>query len=463
MSLRARLIVAMAVVGVVLVLAAIAITRTTETHLLHQLDDRLVDGIGAAQGYERRFGPGSAPGPLGEYYVGLIHDDGTLRDLALPVTAGQPPDIPVDDYVDLQPGEKTFFSAGSDGGPRYRVLATRASEGGPVFFVGTSREDVDDAISRLIAVEVVATAAIVAVLALVTFWVVRLGVRPIKRMTATASGIAAGDLSVRVPEGVAGTESGDLGVALNQMLGRIEEAFDERARSEDRLRRFVGDASHELRTPVTTIRGYAELYRSGGLDDDEELHEAMRRTEQEAIRMGALVDDLLLLARLDEGRPLERVPVHLDELAEDAVRDARAVDPQRRITATVKRPAQVLGDDGRLRQVVANLVRNALVHTPDGTPVEVTVDRNDGRAILEVRDEGPGMSADVASKAFDRFYRADPSRVRSRGGTGLGLAIVQSTITAHGGDVLLDTAPGRGTVVRIELPAAPGSAPSASP
>jgi two-component system OmpR family sensor kinase len=303
----------------------------------------------------------------------------------------------------------------------------------------------------LITLELAATGAIVAVLALVTFWVLRLGVRPIKRMTETASSIAGGDLSHRVPEGVPGTEAGDLGLALNGMLGRIEDAFDERTRSEDRLRRFVADASHELRTPVTTIRGYAELYRSGALDDDDELREAMRRTEQEAMRMGSLVDDLLLLARLDQGRPLEREAVDLSELAQDAVRDAHAVDPDRPISASVPGPVIVVGDDGRLRQVVGNLVRNAIVHTPAGTPVKVRVKRVDGRARLEVRDEGPGMSSDVAAKAFERFYRADASRTRARGGSGLGLSIVDATVRAHDGVVSLDTAPGRGTTVRIEF------------
>ena len=229
------------------------------------------------------------------------------------------------------------------------MLAQRPGNGEAALVVATQREDVDDAISRLVRVELAATGAIVAILALVTFWVVRLGVRPIKRMTATASGIAAGDLSQRVPEGVSGTEAAELGTALNQMLGRIEEAFDERTRSEDRLRRFVGDASHELRTPVTTIRGYAELYRSGGLDDDDELREAMRRTEQEAIRMGALVDDLLLLARLDQGRPLERAPVELGVLAEDAVRDARA----RGSRARHHRHGAAAGPRARRRQSLA--------------------------------------------------------------------------------------------------------------
>jgi two-component system OmpR family sensor kinase len=349
-------------------------------------------------------------------------------------------------------GERVFFSVDSDGGARYRVLAQRPVDGDGVLVVATQREDVDAAIARLVRVEVAATAAIVAILGLVTWWVLRLGVRPIKQMTHTASGIAAGDLSQRVPEGVSGTEAAELGTALNQMLGRIEEAFEEKARSEERLRRFVGDASHELRTPVTTIRGYAELYRTGGLAGDE-LDEAMRRTEQEATRMGALVDDLLLLARLDQGRPLEREPVALGLLAEDAVRDARAVDPERPIVANVTRDVSVLGDDGRLRQVLANLVRNAMVHTPAATPIAITVDRVDRRAVLEVRDEGPGMNAEVASKAFERFYRADPSRVRSSGGTGLGLAIVQAIVTAHDGTVALETEPGRGTTAHIELPA----------
>ncbi len=461
MSLRARLIVAMAVVGVVLVLAAIAITTTTESHLLGQLDDRLQEVALRQQG----FGPGPRPGgdfrddgPVSSFYVAFVDSTGAseVHDKAVSRDGYQPdPKLPVNEIANLGPGQHAYYSVKSDGGPRYRVLAVRPADGDPAIVVGTARNDVDNAIRRLVTVEVLATAAIVAVLALVTFWVIRLGVRPIKQMTATASGIAGGDLSSRVPEAPTGTEAGELGVALNQMLGRIEEAFDERTRSEDRLRQFVGDASHELRTPVTTIRGYAELYRAGGLEEGDELREAMRRTEQEAIRMGRLVDDLLLLARLDQGRPLERTPVHLEVLVEDAVRDARAVDPQREITASIDHRATVLGDDGRLRQVVGNLVRNALVHTPEGTPVHVRVYRTTEIAILEVHDDGPGMSDEVAAQAFERFYRADPSRVRSRGGTGLGLAIVEATVNAHGGTVVLDTGPGRGTTVRIELPVAP--------
>ena len=317
MSLRARLIVAMAVVGIVLVFAAIAITRTTKTYLVGQLDDRLEETAGTSQRLPR--GPRRSAAVRNPTSVRSARSSSPATTTMTcspstacrtrPVRRHRCPTSRSTACSRCEPGEREFFSVGSQGGPRYQVLAQRAGNSDAALVVATTREDVDDAISRLVRVELAATGAIVAILALVTFWVVRLGVRPIKRMTATASGIAAGDLSQRVPEGVSGTEAAELGTALNQMLGRIEDAFDERTRSEDRLRRFVGDASHELRTPVTTIRGYAELYRSGGLDDDDELREAMRRTEQEAIRMGALVDDLLLLARLDQGRPLERAPV----------------------------------------------------------------------------------------------------------------------------------------------------------
>jgi two-component system OmpR family sensor kinase len=274
-------------------------------------------------------------------------------------------------------------------------------------------------------------------------------------MTGTATAIAAGDLSARVPDERAGTEAGELGVALNRMLGSIEAAFDERERSQDRLRRFVADASHELRTPVTTIRGYAELYRAGALEDRDELGEAMRRTEQEAIRMGSLVEDLLQLARLDQGRPLERAPVDLGVLVDDAARDARAVSPGRAV-AVVRpdgRPLVVLGDEARLRQVVANLVGNALVHTPEEASIELRAGPADGGgAWLEVADRGPGMPPEVADRAFERFYRADPSRSRHKGGSGLGLSIVEATVAAHGGRVSLTSEVGAGTTVRIELP-----------
>jgi two-component system OmpR family sensor kinase len=261
-----------------------------------------------------------------------------------------------------------------------------------------------------------------------------------------------------VPEERAGTEAGDLGVALNGMLGRIEDAFDQRASSEARLRQFVADASHELRTPVATIRGYAELYRTGGLGAASDLADAMRRTEEEAMRMGGLVDDLLHLARLDQGRPLEQRPVDLAQLARDAVHDAAALAPDRSIAVEAPSTLTVLGDEARLRQVLANAVGNAVVHAP-GASVRVRVAEHDGGAVVEVVDDGPGMSPDDAARAFERFYRSDASRDRHQGGSGLGLSIVDATVRAHGGRATRDPAPGGGTRIRVELPARPPEHP----
>ena len=277
--------------------------------------------------------------------------------------------------------------------------------------------------------------AVLGVLGLVIWWVIHLGVRPVQRMTATAGAIAAGDLCQRVAEGTPGTEAGDLGVALNGMLGRIEEAFDQRAASEARLRQFVADASHELRTPVATIRGYAELYRDRrARRQPAELDDAMRRTEQEAVRMGTLVDDLLHLARLDQGRPLERAPVDLGQLVEDAVRDARAVEPDRETSPLIAGAGDVLGDRARLHQVLANLVANALVHAP-GAPIEVTVRarrrrRGDRGARTRARDGArrtrPAPSS--ASTAPTRRGAATTAAAAS------GSSIVDATVRAHGGD-----------------------------
>jgi two-component system OmpR family sensor kinase len=247
---------------------------------------------------------------------------------------------------------------------------------------------------------------------------------------------------------------GRLARTLNAMLDRLQAAFEERRASEARLRRFVADASHELQTPLTSVRGYAELFRRGAARDPDDLDMAMARIEAEATRMGVLVDDLLTLARLDQGRELRREPVDLVPLARDLVHDARVVDPGRPIDLEADGSVVVAGDDPALRQVLGNLIANARVHTPPGTPVTVRVRARDAMAVVEVADRGPGLAPEHAERVFERFFRADPSRARASGGTGLGLSIVAAVAEAHGGSAEVDSAPGRGATFRIVLPLA---------
>jgi two-component system, OmpR family, sensor kinase len=366
---------------------------------------------------------------------------------------------------------------------------------------------------QLATIDLIVGLVVLALLGLVGVVVVRSSLRPLKEIEATAGAIAAGDLTRRVPERDPQTEVGSLGRSLNVMLSQIETAFDARSqseesarRSEERMRQFVGDASHELRTPLTAIRGFAEYYRQrGGVkssSDDasaatpngsgklapEDLDRIMRRVEQEAARMGVLVEDMLMLARLDQQRPLDRNTVDLLTLAADAVHDARVVAPDRQINLSVGSGAALLinGDEVRLRQVIGNLMSNALSHTPAGTPIDVHLrsgsmaeiqaatatpapvmaDRDglagsagsaQSAAVLEVTDQGPGLSAEQASHAFERFYRADAAR--TTGGNGLGLAIVAALVAAHGGAVWVKTQPGQGATFAIALPLAPEAVP----
>jgi two-component system OmpR family sensor kinase len=458
MSLRARLLLGMGLIALVLGISAVVIARTTEDHLIDQVDAQLrVVGpqLGGARPQQDPSNPGQGgqnPPRLSDLYVGRVTAGGDLEAIYTPDRTDDAPTpvVDEDDITALQGGHAITVDS-TDGDVRYRMLARAEGRLGTMAVAALPLTDVDDAVHRLIVVEALAVLGVLAVLGLVTWWVVRLGIRPLRRMTATAGAIAGGDLSQRVATSQPGTEAGDLGIALNGMLGRIEEAFDERTESEARLRQFIADASHELRTPVATIRGYAELYRTGALTGEEDLADAMRRTEKESVRMGDLVDDLLHLARLDQGRPLETAAVDLRALAADAVLDALAVAPDREVVVEAPDPVVVPGDESRLRQVIANLVGNALVHAPDAR-VTVRVDRTATDAVLEVADDGPGMAAQDAAKAFDRFYRADASRQRHRGGSGLGLSIVDATVRAHGGAASIESRPGQGTTVRVELP-----------
>ncbi|WP_405012233.1 sensor histidine kinase [Kitasatospora sp. NBC_01539] len=322
--------------------------------------------------------------------------------------------------------------------------------------VAVSLDDVEETVDHLRTAFLAIGGAVLLLIAVLGLFAVRAGLAPLRRIEEGAARIAAGELSHRMPELAAGTEVGRLSAALNGMLAQIEAAFAVRAESEARMRRFVADASHELRTPLAGIRGFAELHRMGALPDTDR---AMDRIEAEAVRMGGLVEDLLMLARLDEERPLDLAPMDLRTLAADALHDLTALDPGRPVSLTgpdgtgAPQAAPVLGDEARLRQVVTNLVGNAVKHTPSGTAVRIGVGSVDGGCLLEVADRGPGLAEHQALQVFERFYRVDASRTRREGGgAGLGLAIASALVHAHGGTLTLDTAPGAGAAFRVRLP-----------
>ncbi|GEM_PF-140944 len=338
-------------------------------------------------------------------------------------------------------------------GTYYRVQAVAVPGG--TLVTAISLHPTSQTLASLTHVEVGVSIAVVAVLLVLVLVIVRFGLRPLDDMTKTAGAIAGGDLTRRIQRMDDKSEVGRLGAALNGMLSQIEAAFRERAGSESRLRRFVADASHELRTPLTSIRGYAELLRKEALSDDESRRRAAERIEGEAARMSVLVDDLLLLARLDQGRPLDRSPVDVAEVVSDAVDAARTSDPGRTISLDAPSSVVVEGDPLRLRQIVDNLLRNAQVHTPAGTPVRVSVSSRGDFALVVVADEGPGLDAEEQARVFDRFYRGNV--VRTGGGSGLGLSIVAALATAHGGRAYVESAPGEGATFTIELPVRPGA------
>jgi two-component system OmpR family sensor kinase len=469
MSLRRRVLLGCLLVAAVLLGTDAVLASTFRSFLLGRVDQQVIQAAdplvhGRFRGGITRPPSTSSPSTgeqrvYTEYYIGVAAPDGTVSRLGPGLrendqSAPQLSGAGLAAHLSPSPDDlRPFTVPSSTGGGNWRVVVVRRTGSDDTLIFGARLNDMDATLGRMVAVEGVATALVLAALAAMAGWVLRLGVRPLAHMAETAGHIAAGDLSQRVEHADDRTEAGKLAAALNAMLEQIEGAFDERAATEERLRQFVADASHELRTPLTSIRGYAELWRAGGLRDADEVGEAMRRMEQEARRMGLLVDDLLLLARLEQGRPLETLPLAFDRLVDDAVRDARAVEPDRPIDLTAER-VTVLGDDHRLRQVVGNLLTNARLHTPPGTPVHVSLRTDGDRVRLEVADEGPGLTPDVAARVFERFYRGDPARTRARGGSGLGLSIVAAVAEAHGGRVSVDTAPGKGARFVVDLPKA---------
>ncbi|MFD1147181.1 sensor histidine kinase [Saccharothrix hoggarensis] len=344
------------------------------------------------------------------------------------------------------------------GEPRWLVRTSRVGEHGDILVVAMPAAKSDELLDRVRNVAVGSSAVALLAVAYLSWRAVRRALRPLTGISATAAAIGSGDLTRRVGGAGARTEVGRLGDALNAMLGQLESAFREREASEDRLRRFVADASHELRTPIATIRGYAELFRRGAARRPDDLDVAMRRIESEAERMGSLVDELLLLARLDQGRPLSRDPVELTDLAADAVADALTAWPDHPVELDHDEPVTVAGDRDRLRQVLGNLLANVARHTPPGTTARVSVRAEGDHAVIAVSDDGPGLTEEECSHVFERFYRAPTARA-DHGGAGLGLSIVAAVAAAHGGRATVASTPGRGTTVAITLsPARPGAA-----
>jgi two-component system OmpR family sensor kinase len=463
LSLRGRLLIGVISLVVIGLLIADVITYfSLQSFLLNRVDDQLTNGRSAAVGVLG--GPGPGRGPENQFPIGtvveLVGRDGALlqaplrydfassTSTALPVL---PKTIPAS--TEKSPAKVTL--AGTGGVPEYRAaIWPEDSFSGNYVVLAIPMGDVVSTLRQLLQLEALISLGVVVATAILALLIIRIGLRPLERMGAVAQDIAAGDLSRRVEPANRKTEIGRLGLALNGMLNQIETAFAERTASNRRLRRFVADASHELRTPLTSIRGYSEMLRRGAAESPTDGELARRRIEEEAIRMTGLVDDMLVLARVDQGRPLDLEPVDLQAIATDAAADARAVAPQRDINLTSSGRVVVNGDDTRLRQVVGNLVRNALVHTPPQTPIDISLSTEDSVARLAVADHGPGLAADDLDRIFEPFYRADPSRSRDSGGAGLGLSIVSAVVTAHGGHVKVHETEGGGATFEVELPLA---------
>ncbi|MFJ4833524.1 ATP-binding protein [Streptomyces sp. NPDC088747] len=471
-SLRTRLLIFFSLT-LVAVSAAMVLTTiyAQRAYLLGNLDQRVSDAAERSQGgLQRRTGSATDLGFLNERgqpagtIAARLDTEGNIvaaevvarNAVPQPLTAAQ---LAALDGIaaDSSPHTRTVPGLGT-----YRITSVRG-DGTPVL-VGLPMDDVQNMISDLVAVEAAVAALGLTVAGCVCAVVIRRQLRPLARVAATAVDVSHAPLShgevtglTRVPQGDTdpGTEAGQVGAALNRMIDHVESSLAERQRTEERMRRFLSDASHELRTPLASIVSYAELMDRG--TDRIEPRLAWRRVSAESVRMTGLVEDLLLLARLDERRPLKRAEVDLTALVAEAVWDARAAGPEHhwRLALLLDASAEVTGDAARLHQVVANLLANARAHTPPGTTVTTTVEATQQACFIRVADDGPGIAPELLPAVFERFTRADNSRSRTEedGGTGLGLAITTAITAAHGGRVGVESRPGR-TVFTVELPPA---------
>ena len=477
-SLRSRL-----TIGIVLLSAigfAFAFYGTASAlngYLIGQIDNELKSVVGGTamrldrgaviqqdnddlneEEHRGRRGANATPQPLQRIpttlSVTLLSADGVIKgELGGDLTSSQ-----ITDYLDefdnataLKTESEPFTIKAK--GPDFRAIAVVLPTTGDTLVVAQSLQAVERTKHQLIVLFLIVGLIVLLMIAVAARYVIQIGMRPLENVEKTAEQIASGDLSARLPDAKPSTEVGRLVGSLNTMLSRIEESFAARSESEGRLRRFVADASHELRTPLTAIRGFAELHRQGAVAGESDTKELIARIERESLRMSALVEDLLVLARMDQGPKMEIKPVNLSEVVTDAVESARAAGPGHLITLDAGQEIYALGDENRIHQVVANLLANARIHTPVGTQIKVSIKNSEKEIQVIVSDNGPGLSDENREKIFERFYRVDPSRQRTGvEGSGLGLSIVDAVMRSHGGHVSVDSKVGEGSTFTLHFP-----------
>jgi two-component system, OmpR family, sensor kinase len=510
-SLRLRLLVAVGLIAMIALVVADFATYSALRSSLYKQDDqslaqsslrvgRFLSETSCPTPNSSVFGPGSGGGTSGGSPPGGDNGSGgfspipfiEVRVIGSGIVAQCPAYVGSHAYSPQLPSHlptpsaqagdppATYFTVGStkSGGPTFRVQVTDVPltstvTGAPENGLAVVAEPIGATLSTLhtlLLTELAVTAGALVLALAGGWWLVRLGLRPLVEVERTADSIAAGNLDQRVPGASETTEVGRLARALNVMLERIQAAFSARLASEARLkesdrhlRQFVADASHELRTPIAAVSAYAELFDRGAAQHPDDLPRVMTGIRSETARMERLVNDLLTLARLDEGVPLQIVPVELVGLGAEAVQTARTVGPQWPVRFTASHPVEVMGDPTRLRQVVDNLLANVRAHTPEGTPSTVHVDQEGATARIIVSDTGPGMPSEEAARIFERFYRSDPARARAHGGSGLGLSIVSAIVTAHGGTVSAESSPGNGMTTTVQIPIAPEAIDAVDP
>jgi two-component system OmpR family sensor kinase len=469
MTIRARLAIATALlIAITVALLSVFIVRTTRATLTDQLDASLKVSSQkiASQPNKPQRGGGESTGNnspgWGENSYAVIRYDSSGNQISAQPSGymDEPDPLPVVPAVMSDEGQRLLQTkeivtvSSEDGSMKYRLEICPAKDGHEILAVAMPLDDVNAAVGRILNLTLGGGAIAIVIAAGTSWWLIRNRLKPVDQMIDTAAAIGAGNLSLRAPDANPRTELGKLSTALNNMLAQIEQSVDGRIESEQRLRRFVADAAHELRTPLTSLRGYAELHRAGALGNDETLANAMRRIDSASQRMQRLVEDMLLLARLDEERGDEHVPVDLMPIIEEAIDAAQTVEADRPFVRNLPEHAVVYGDPIRFRQIFDNLLTNARIHTPRGTQVSVSAVVDESSVTIQVADRGPGIPVEDQERVFERFWRADPSRSRATGGTGLGLAIVASLVRSSDGEITLQSETGKGATFTIRLPLA---------